>query len=169
MEQVSQQNKEDMRKNSSGDKFWTRLEILQSDSKSPDVNTSSSITVVSDDNNGKDMTLKDFQLQQQTSMVGDIDGVSGQHLQRDVCQLDESVLQSLSPSTAGSRSPPPYSGYDSGFQADNSYYDSKFIPNSVIVPPSSSNMFTPPHQMHVSTKYIFIYKYNNKSEDYNSF
>lgn len=155
MEQVPEQNKEDTTKNNSGDKFWTKLEILQSDSKSPDVNTSTSSTVASDENIGKDMTLKDFQLQP-NAMVADIDGVSGKHLQSDVCQLDESVLQSLSPSTAGSRSPPPYSGYDSGYQHDNSYYDSKFIPNSVIVPPSNSSMFTPPHQMHVSTIYIFI-------------
>lgn len=46
-----------------------------------------------------------------------------------VCKLEENVFP-LSPSTVGSRSPPPYPGYGDGFQQDG-YFENRFNTNNV--------------------------------------
>lgn len=53
-----------------------------------------------------------------------------------VCKLEDSVFP-LSPSTAGSRSPPPYPGYQDTFQQE--YYDTRYTTtvSSVNIPVGS--------------------------------
>lgn len=146
MEQVTEKQEEEQTEVQNGNKFWTQLEILQCDTKSSQDNSSAAAAVTESDEclDKQVMTLKEYQ-QQNTDimMANEINGVtaSGHHLQQQqqsVCKLEDSSYTSLSPSTVGSRSPPPYSGYGDGYQQDTRFYDSRYVQNGVSVGDSAT-------------------------------
>ncbi|GLV45229.1 hypothetical protein CBL_05330 [Carabus blaptoides fortunei] len=134
MEQVTEKQKEEQNEVQNGNKFWTQLEILQCDTKS--LRTDNASAAESDDKcvDKQVMTLKEYNQSTDIMMVNEINsvGTSGHHQQpQSVCKLEDSSYTSLSPSTVGSRSPPPYSGYGDGYQQENRFYDSRYVQNGV--------------------------------------
>lgn len=87
---------------------WTREELKQCEENSLKVTSDSEEENIEVDN--KEMILKNYQ----DTMIE-----SGE------LKVDESVFP-LSPSTVGSRSPPPYPGYGEAFQQDSVYFDNRF-------------------------------------------
>lgn len=116
---------------------WSPKEDIQCD-KNLKVSSSDSESEILEE--GKEMTLKTYQ---NTIMPeGELQG----------CKLDDSVFP-LSPSTVGSRSPPPYPNYGDGFQQDSGYYENRYNNvNSV----SLGNIYSS-NQMPVSNLFMFFF------------
>lgn len=113
---------------------WDTEESIQCENKTLKVNSSDSEEVEEDT---KDMTLKHYQQQIMSNESGNIP------------KIEDNVFP-LSPSTVGSRSPPPYPNYGDNFQQDNGYYDGRYGQTSVNSVNSGGNIYSNSNQLPVS-------------------
>lgn len=132
---------------------WETDESIQCESKSLKVSSSDSEEVEED---SKDMTLKTYQ---QTIMANE---------PGDIQKLEENVFP-LSPSTVGSRSPPPYPTYGDSFQQDG-YYENRYsgVNNvgSGISSYSANNQLAVSQNFLTQTKFIALFSINSNFMSY---
>lgn len=120
---------------------WTQEETNQCDVRSQNANSSDSEEETIEVDN-KNMLLKNYQDNMTDSSQ---------------LKVEESVFP-LSPSTVGSKSPPPYPNYGDGYQQDSGYFDNRFSSavNSVT---SMDNIYTNSNnQIPVSFYFLHYFK-----------